>query len=432
MDVITMSAGRIFLALLLVAGAVPAADDVVFRSDVALIRVDVQVLDRQNRTITGLHQEDFVLREEGQTREIRNFASEEVPLDVVLLLDVSRSMRPHIERIAAAANEAMLVLGRQDRVGIMVFDRQVRTRMRLRQSVGDLGHEMRQLLDEEDFNGGTDITRALHEAGRYLGREARREARRAIVIVTDDQTERGRDEDGVTRALTASDVVLSAIISPDALRSARGGGGMGRGGGVLDDIIFGRRNPRQRTPVNYGTRSAGTSEIAKRTGGDSLRIDDADALETTLSRIRQRYALHFYLPDGVKPSQERKIDVELAATARRRYPDADVRYRNKYLTPTDAGSTVSSTPAPRTEAPVTVASGDSADRSPAQSGEEEPGLKRRRPATEESYGSRGGPGTATDGVWRRSTDTEAKPAAQAGEAERKGGWRKATPEDLKP
>lgn len=427
-----MSAGRISLALLLVAGVGRAADDVVFRSDVSLIRVDVQVLDRQNRTITGLHQEDFVLREEGQPREIRNFASEDVPLDVVLLLDVSRSMRPHIERIAAAANEAMLVLGRQDRVGIMVFDRQVRTRMRLRQSVGDLGHEMRQLLDEEDFNGGTDITRALYEAGRYLGREARREARRAIVIVTDDQTERGRDEDGVTRVLTASDVVLSAIISPDALRSARGGGGRGTGGGVLDDIIFGRRNPRQRTPVNYGTRSAGTSEIARRTGGDSLRIADADALETTLSRIRQRYALHFYLPDGAKPSQERKIDVELAAAARRRYPDADVRYRNNYLTPTDAGSAVSSAPPPATEAPVTVASGDSADRSPAPQAEEEPRLKRRRPATEESYGSRGGPGTASDGVWRRSTDAEAKPAAQAGEAERKGGWRKAAPEDLKP
>lgn len=154
--------------------------------------------------------------------------------------------------------------------------------------------------------------------------------------------------------------------------------------------------------------------------------------KTTLSRIRQRYALHFYLPDGVKPSQERKIDVELAASARRRYPDADVRYRNNYLTPTDAGSTVSSTPAPGTEAPVTVASGESAGRPSAQPGEEEPGLKRRRPATEESYGSRGGPGTAVGGVWQRSTDTEAKPAAQAGEAERKGGWRKATPEDLKP
>jgi len=429
-----MSAGRIFFALLLVAGAASTADDVVFRSDVSLIRVDVQVLDRQNRTITGLHREDFVLREEGEIREIRNFASEETPLDVVLLLDVSRSMRPHIERIAAAANEAMLVLGRQDRVGIMVFDRQVRTRLPLRQSVGDLGREMQQLLDDEDFNGGTDITRALYEAGSYLGRNSRKEARRAIVIVTDDQTERGPDENGVTRALMASDVVLSAIISPDALRSSRGGGRAGTGGGVLDDIIFGRRAPGRRAPVNYGTRSAGTPEIARRTGGDTLRIADADALETTLARIRQRYALHFYLPEGVKPSQERGIDVQLAAAARRRYPDADVRYRHNYLTPKDAGSTVSSTPA---GAPVTVASGDSTERPPAPRDEEEPRLKRRRPATDETYGSRNGPSQAADGAWRRSTDpeppqSETRPSAQAGEPDRKGGWRKATPEDLKP
>lgn len=429
-----MSAGWFPLALLLLllAGAAPAADDVVFRSDVSLIRVDVQVLDRQNRTITGLHQEDFVLREDGQTREIRNFASEETPLDVMLLLDVSRSMRPHIERIAAAANEAMLVLGRQDRVGIMVFDRQVRTRMRLRQSVGDLGRELQDLLDEEDFNGGTDITRALYEAGRYLGREARKEARRAIVIVTDDQTERGRDEDGVTRTLTASDVVLSAIIAPDALgASRRGGGTIGTGGGVLDDIIFGRRNPRRRAPVSYGTRSAGTSEIARRTGGDSLRIADADALETTLARIRQRYALHFYLPDGVKPNQERQIAVELAGAARRRYPDADLRYRNFYLTPADAGSTVSSAPAPPSDAPVTVASGGSTDRPPASPPEEdEPQLKRRRPATDESYGSRNGPAQTSGGVWR--PPSESPTAAPTTEPERKGGWRKATPEDLKP
>lgn len=431
MVVITMSAGWFPLALLLLslAGAARAADDVVFRSDVSLIRVDVQVLDRQNRAITGLRQEDFLLREQGEPRDIRNFASEETPLDVVLLLDVSRSMRPHIERIAAAANEAMLVLGRQDRVGIMVFDRQVRTRMRLRQSVGDLGRELQDLLDEEDFNGGTDITRALLEAGRYLGRDARKEARRAIVIVTDDQTERGRDENGVTRALTASDVVLSAIIAPDALSSSRrGGGSVGTGGGILDDIIFGRRNPRRRAPVSYGTRSAGTSEIARRTGGDSLRIADADALETTLARIRQRYALHFYLPDGVKPNQERQIAVELTGAARRRYPDADLRYRNFYLTPADAGSTVSSAPQPPAEAPVTVAASDPPTSEPAaESPEQDTQSRRRRPATDESYGSRNGPGQTSGGVWR--PPSEATPSA---DPERKGGWRKATPEDLKP
>jgi hypothetical protein len=81
------------------------------------------------------------------------------------------------------------------------------------------------------------------------------------------------------------------------------------------------------------THSAGTSEIARQSGGDSLPVDDASALDTTLARIRQRYALHFHLPEGVKPGQERNIEVELADAAYRRYPGAEVRYRRVYIAP---------------------------------------------------------------------------------------------------
>ena len=57
-------------------------------------------------------------------QQIRHFESEDMPVDVLLLLDVSGSMQPHIERLSEAAHQAMLVLGRGDRVGVMVFDRQ--------------------------------------------------------------------------------------------------------------------------------------------------------------------------------------------------------------------------------------------------------------------------------------------------------------------
>jgi len=75
------------------------AQEVVFRSDVSLVRVDAQVLDRDNRAITGLRQTDFVLREEGRPQEIRNFAAEKMPVDVLVLVDVSASMRPHVQRL---------------------------------------------------------------------------------------------------------------------------------------------------------------------------------------------------------------------------------------------------------------------------------------------------------------------------------------------
>src|SRR4051812_2118257 len=72
---------RFFPLLLLALPLLAADDDVVFRSDVSLVRVDAQVLDG-NRAITGLRREDFILRESGQVREIRNFSNEDMPVDL--------------------------------------------------------------------------------------------------------------------------------------------------------------------------------------------------------------------------------------------------------------------------------------------------------------------------------------------------------------
>src|SRR5262249_5381465 len=209
----------------------PAQDkEVVFRSDVSLVRVDAQVVDRDNRALTGLRVSDFILREEGQAQPIRNFASENMPVDVLLLLDVSASMRPHVQRIADAAHQALRVLGPDDRVAIMVFDRASRLRLPFRKSRSDVEREFERLLDQETFHGGTDITRGMLHAANYVAREGRRDARRAIMILTDDQTEFSRDEAGVGRALTRTDAVLCALIAPDAMRY-RTSGGMPQGGG---------------------------------------------------------------------------------------------------------------------------------------------------------------------------------------------------------
>ncbi len=354
--------------------------NIVFHSDVALVRVDAQVVDRDNRAITHLRQEDFIVREEGRPATIRNFSSEEMPIDVLFLLDVSASMRPHVQRIADASGQALTVLGKDDHMGIMVFDRATRVRLPFSGNRQDVQREFDRLLRQERFNGGTDITRAMLDAADYIRREGRQEARRAIVILTDDQTEFDRDDAAVSRALARADAVMCALIAPDAMagRQNPGGGGQRRGGwgggpglgGPLGGVIFG--GPRGGGPYggNRGgggggprTQSAGTSEIARDSGGDSMSVNDASALEETLMRLRQRYALFFSLPEGVVPGQEHNIVVDLSADARRRYPDADVHYRRAYMSgnhdrddtptlvrraPADAGSatpSVSSAPA---------------------------------------------------------------------------------------
>lgn len=127
--------------------------DVVFRSDVSLVRVDAQVLDRDRRAVTGLTAEDFVLTEEGKAQPIRHFANEDMPVDIVLLLDVSGSMRSHVERIASAAHTALQVLRERDRVAIMVFDRTSRLRLPFRSSQEDVEAGLEGVLRQETFDG---------------------------------------------------------------------------------------------------------------------------------------------------------------------------------------------------------------------------------------------------------------------------------------
>ncbi len=371
------------LALFFALIVVRAADDdaPVFRSDVSLVRVDVQVLDRDNRAILGLRQEDFVLREEGRPQAIRNFTSENTPIDILFLFDVSASMGPHVRRIASAAHQAFNVLSNQDRVAIMVFDRSTRVRLPFRSSRSDIENELDTMLRQEHFGGGTDITRGLLDAADYVRRNARKDARRAIVILTDDQTERERDDVRVERALENANAVLSALIAPDALANRRyghggggggypgggggypgGGGGVGfpggGGGGPLGGIILGRprggyggRNPGGGYGGGSNTHTAGTSEIARDSGGDSMSVDDASALENTLSRLRQRYALYFLIPPDARSAQQRNVTVALAENTLGRYTDADVRFRHTYMTPD--GLTPSSGLAP-SSAPATA------------------------------------------------------------------------------
>jgi hypothetical protein len=243
--------------------------------------------------------------------------------------------------VATASHQALRTLGEQDRIATMVFDRFTRLRMPFRPSRLGADRELESVLDQETFEGGTDITRGLLETASYVEQKARRDARRAIVIVTDDQTERSRNEAAVLRALTRADSVLSALIAPDALHT---GTAYRRLPSFDDDRprdIFSDRIPRRfgSRPRFPRTQSAGTSQVANQSGGDSMAVDQSAALEQTLERIRERYTLYFYLPEGMQPSEEHSVEVLLTDAARRRYPGTEVRYRRSYLAPNGRNDT---------------------------------------------------------------------------------------------
>jgi VWFA-related protein len=313
-------------------------DNVVFKDDVALSRVDAQVVDRDGHAITGLEARDFALRVDGKVQPIRNFASESMPIDILLLLDVSGSMRPHVQRIADAAHQALDVLAPQDRIAILVFDTRARERLPFSNSRADVTKELDYLVRSERFNGGTRITTALIEAASYVQRHARAEARRAIVILTDDETQDSEDEPRVESALSRADSILSFLQAPYEPPTAGMPGGGRRRGGVWPGGGGGVGFPGGGGWPGSGggwpggpSHTAGTETIALDSGGDTMSVNDASALQDTLERLRQRYAIHFYMPGDTEVEAQHSVRLDLSSEARLRFAGADVRSRRVFM-----------------------------------------------------------------------------------------------------
>jgi VWFA-related protein len=406
-------------------GSLLGDDDVVFESDVALSRVDAQVVDRDGRAVTGLQVRDFVLRVDGKVQPIKNFDSENMPIDILLLLDVSGSMRPHVQRIADAAQQAFNVLAEQDRIAIMVFDTRARERLAFTNSRDEITRELNHLVRSEGFNGGTRITSSLIEAASYVQHHARADARRAVVILTDDETQDAQDEPRVEGALSRANALLSFLQAPYEHPTARRmpGGGRRRGGGIGFPGGGGIGLPGGGWPGGGGipgggggqvdpSHTAGTDTIALDSGGDTMSVNNASALEDTLARLRQRYAFHFYLAGEAQAQAHHTVRVDLSNEARIRFADAEVRSRRVFMSgASDEGSgptVVSHQTAPADPTPTDDSS--------------QPILKRRRVAVNEDSS-----GPAVNTIDTPSADTSTQSQSPTAPSPPKGGWPRATP-----
>ena len=79
-----------------------------FRTGISEIHVDVGVVNRDGRSITGRTKSDFRVFDEGQEQTLTGFVAEEQPLDIILLFDVSGSMHNQsIKSLAPLAKRFM-------------------------------------------------------------------------------------------------------------------------------------------------------------------------------------------------------------------------------------------------------------------------------------------------------------------------------------
>ncbi len=305
---------RAVAILFLATGLASAQDDVVFRAGIALVHVDAEVTGADGRILTGLAKNDFRVLDERKEQPILQFASEDEPLDLILLFDISGSMRAVVEAVAAAAREGFRELQPGDRVCVMVFNTRSRVIAPFTEDLDAVDRTIHEDVMGLQFGGGTLIQAAVDDAARLFLHEKRTRRRRAVLIVTDNLGVRTRREATVVRDFWEADAILTGLIvrNPkfEAIRTAA--------------VILGPQNLLMQ---------AGMKGIAEKTGGDFIHSGDPGAaFQDAMHRIRSRYALYYALPKA-KAGTHRAVRVELTPDAARRFPKSRVRARTGYIVP---------------------------------------------------------------------------------------------------
>jgi len=101
---------------------VPTTEKPVYRVDVHVVLVDAQVLNKKTRHASReLKKEDFELYEDNVRQQVSSFSQDTMPLSVVLLFDLTDSVRPVLKSLGEGALEALQHLKPEDEVTVMVY-----------------------------------------------------------------------------------------------------------------------------------------------------------------------------------------------------------------------------------------------------------------------------------------------------------------------
>ena len=246
--------------------------------DVELVQVTVSVSDGKDKYVRGLPQTAFRVSEDGQPQKISHFASEDIPLDLVLAVDVSASMKEAMPRVREAVKEFLRALTPRDQVTLLGFNDTIFT---LTRKSTDPDQRLK-AVDRLAPWGATALYDVVIAGSEMLGRG---QGRKAMLIFSDgeDQGSHASLADA-ERRLEASDLTLYVI---------------GQGRGTKMDSL-----------KKVMTRLAGAS------GGRALMTEKPDELRTAFADLLQELSNQYLL--GYTPTNNKhdgtlrrlKVDVE--------------------------------------------------------------------------------------------------------------------------
>jgi Ca-activated chloride channel homolog len=186
--------------------ATGVAHPATLRVSVDLVLVPVTVTDALNRPQTNLGRKDFTVYESNQAQPIRYFSTEDAPISVGLLLDVSKSMQEKIDTERAAVEQFFKNANPQDDYFVITFNGRPRVLSDVTQSTNGIESELGLVVP----GGPTALLDAV-----YLGVSKlhnARYSRRALVIITDggDNSSRYKLKE-IKSLVSESDVMVYAI-----------------------------------------------------------------------------------------------------------------------------------------------------------------------------------------------------------------------------
>ena len=242
-----------------------------FTSRIEAVRVDVLVTDN-GRPVPGLSPADFEVLDEGISQRVDLASFEQIPLNVVLALDMSASLQGlRLGHLQAAGRTVLDGLKPGDRAALVTFSHIVAPTLGLSEDLD----RVRAALDRSQGEGLTSLVDAAH-AGMLIGES---DAGRSLMIMFSD----GID--------TSSWLPAAAVLD-----SARRG----------DVVVY---------CVEVGTRRASFHrDLSESTGGRVFSVESTKDLSAAFARIleefRMRYLISFS-PQGVSRPGWHRIEVRV-------------------------------------------------------------------------------------------------------------------------
>ena len=250
--------------------------------DVNLVLIPVTITDPMNRLVTGLEKDNFELFDEDKKQVIQDFSSEDSPISMGVIFDVSGSMGDKMEKAREAVVEFFRTANPDDEFFMISFSDRPQVLSDFTQSIEEIQGKLLYTIPK----GRTALLDAI-----YLGLDNMRRARhqkKALLIISDGGDNHSRYTLGEIKSIVReADVQVYAI-------------------GIFSS------NPAT-MEERMGPQTL--SEITDLTGGRTFTIENPNELADVATKIgielRNQYVLGYRPTNAAHDGKWRKVKVKL-------------------------------------------------------------------------------------------------------------------------